>query len=178
MSKSPASSPPGEPLSRSATPTRDNSGSEFLKSNTGDLNGGHGLGSLPSVDRAVAAARTEPGVDIHGSEKENEQPVTSSTAEKRPRCTSKSDSSSEDDPTSGYSGGKPRRPKRRRLQGPAQEMMEMIQRSHEEERRMREADQRRRDEHDTRVLAFLEESRRSQVDFQNRLLDTIASLKD
>lgn len=57
-------------------------------------------------------------------------------------------------------------------------MMEVIRKGHEEERRMREEDQRRRNEHERRMLAFMEASQQSHLDFQDRLLDTIASLKD
>lgn len=54
----------------------------------------------------------------------------------------------------------------------------MIQRGRNEERRMRQEDQRRREEHEAHMLAFMEELSRAHLEFQNRLIDVIASLKD
>lgn len=164
------SSPSGSP-SPGRTPSPSHQSGSPDGSSTGDGTPAPGSPAGASED-AVA-----PGPIARLSVEKENVPPTASTTQKRAR--SGSDLSDSDDEQTEHRASHRTFPsKRRRLHGPTWEMMEVIRKGHEEERRMREEDQRRRNEHERRMLAFMEASQQSHLDFQDRLLDTIASLKD
>ncbi|KAI0348756.1 hypothetical protein OH77DRAFT_1594599 [Trametes cingulata] len=70
------------------------------------------------------------------------------------------------------------RTKRQRLQAPLAEFADLLRESREEDRRMREEDRRSREQLGTQMLSVLQESLHAQVDFQDRLLTLISSLRE